>query len=186
MIQNFVTMSVLPALDGFTFTWLEAVVIRGTLPGPGDDKSPSLGQTEATPPTFQDQVPPDEAMAQKALGHMNEVLDAVKKPLLDMQKQVVYRLIARSRVLKEGEDARDVLKELTRAQRTLSYLNTQGALLEGEPPTMPLTFVTTPPGRSTMVERMSLNAGFCPQHAPKPSTDAKSKPKKSKRRKPKS
>lgn len=181
-IQHFLSMSIVPSLDGYTCTWFEPVVIRGQL-GPNEEK-PKDSDAPADPVI--DQADPESVVAQKMAGHMSDMLGALKQPLMDLQRQKVYRLVARAKVFKHGEDPRDAMMDLTRAQRLLSALNVEGAILEeanpGSPPGIPFFSAGLNAGTGQIAGL--LRGATCARHGPQ-AQDPPPPAKRKTRRKPK-
>ncbi len=148
MTHDTIIMSVIPHENGLSFIWVEPVVIRGELM-PGEKKPPVKDETPPSPPVFEAE---SEAAArrehEKVASPIAGILDSMHKATLEANDQIVYRMVKRTVVVKDGDDQSVPLRALAGAQRVLNDLNRRGAFAEAQvgsgPPNMPMLMAGLP------------------------------------------
>lgn len=141
MTNDTIIMSVIPHENGVACVWAEPVVVRGDL-SPPETKPPEFKKPDE-PAAFE-----SESEAQARVAHekfttpFTGVLDAMHRATKAAEDRIVYRMVRRAMVFKDGEDISPAIRAVKGSQRVQDDLNRRGAFAEGEIggglPNMPL------------------------------------------------
>ena len=153
MTNDTIIMSVIPHENGVACVWAEPVVVRGDI-SPSEAKPPEPKKPDGeTSAGFE-----SESEAQARVAHekfavpFTGMLDAMHRATKAAEDRIVYRMVRRAMVFKDGEDISPAIRAVRDSQRVQDDLNKRGAFAEGEigggPPNLPLLMAMGdgPPG----------------------------------------
>lgn len=135
MTHDTIIMSVIPHENGLSFIWVEPQVIRGELMPA--EKKPQTKQ-ETTESGFESESEAAARREHEKIAHpIAGILDSMHKATLEAKDQVVYRMVKRTVIVKDGDDVTVPMRALAGAQRVLNDLNRRGAFVEAQAGPMP-------------------------------------------------